>query len=267
MNQLLTETLSNLNHKKALIPFITAGYPDPKMTLPIMHCLVENGADVIELGMPFSDPMADGPVIQKASEQAIKQGTGLKQTLQMVYEFRQTNQTTPIVLMGYLNPIESMGYEVFVEQAARAGVNAVLLVDSPPEESADIQTHLKAHNMQQIYLVAPTTSAQRKQLICDVAAGFIYYVALKGVTGAADLNTDAVNHAVKALKATTQLPVAVGFGVKDADSAVAVAREADAVVIGSALIKTIDAAADNVESVLQQVGEFMRPICAALDSL
>lgn len=267
MSQLLTETLSNLNHKKALIPFITAGFPGPDMTLPIMHCLVENGADVIELGMPFSDPMADGPVIQKASEQAIEQGTGLGETLAMVVEFRQTNQSTPIVLMGYLNPIESMGYETFVEQAARAGVNAVLLVDSPPEESAEIQAQFNAHGLQQIFLVAPTTSPQRKQLICDMAAGFIYYVALKGVTGAADLNTQSVNQAVKELKAVTDLPVAVGFGVQDADSAVAVAAEADAVVIGSALIKAINDSADGVESVCHKVTEFIQPIRKALDSL
>ena len=266
MSGLLHQTLTGLAGKKALIPFITDGFHEPDMTVPIMHSLVNSGADLIEVGMPFSDPMADGPVIQKASEQAIEQGTNLKQTLAMVAEFRQHNQSTPIVLMGYLNPVESMGYANFVAQAAQAGVNGVLLVDSPPEESAEIQKHLQSHGLQQIFLVAPTTSEVRQALICSKAEGFIYYVALKGVTGAADLDTTVVNEAVKALKTRTNLPVAVGFGVKDAASAVAVAEQADAVVIGSALIQVL-ADCKTAEQAQQKTADFIQPIRSALDSL
>lgn len=263
---LLSDTFKRLHAKKALIPFITAGYPTPQLTVPMMHCLVENGADVIELGMPFSDPMADGPVIQKASEAAIKQGVDLRKTLTMVAEFRETNEQTPVVLMGYLNPVESMGYEVFIKDAAKAGVNAVLLVDSPPEESAELQNQLRKHHLQQIFLVAPTTSHARQQLICQQAAGFIYYVALKGVTGSADLNPETVNSHIQQLKQLSELPIVVGFGVKDASSAVAVAAEADGVVIGSALIKALEGSQDTQET-LQKVADFMCPIRNALDSL
>jgi tryptophan synthase alpha chain len=266
MTNLLDLTLQKLGGRKALIPFITAGFPKPDMTVDLLHSLVEQGADVIELGMPFSDPMADGPVIQKASEQAIQQGTNLKQTLSMVAEFRQSNQTTPIVLMGYLNPVESMGYAAFVEQAAQSGVNGVLLVDSPPEESTELQEQLNAHQLRQIFLVAPTTSERRKKLICEMAQGFIYYVALKGVTGAADLDSETVNSAIKALKNDTKLPVAVGFGVKDAQSAVAVAAQADAVVIGSALIQSL-AECETIELGQSKIADFIQPIRSALDSL
>ena len=263
---LLDSTFKQLSVKKALIPFITAGFPHPKMTVSLMHTLVDNGADIIELGMPFSDPMADGPVIQKASEQAIKQGCNLAQTLDMVAQFRQDNQHTPVVLMGYLNPVESMGYEDFVKTAAEAGVNGLLLVDSPPEESADLQTQLKQHDMQQIFLVAPTTSDSRKAFICQQADGFIYYVALKGVTGSADLNPEVVNQEIKDLKRYSDLPIAIGFGVKDAASAVAVAEQADAVVIGSALIQVLSDCTTS-EQAQQKAADFMRPIRSALDSL
>lgn len=262
----LSQTILSLAPNKALIPFITAGFPKPEMTVDIMHALVAAGANVIELGMPFSDPMADGPVIQKASEQAIKQGVTLETTLAMVVDFRNNDENTPIVLMGYLNPVECMGYDKFISKAAVAGVNAVLLVDSPPEESQDLQVALKKHGMYQIFLVAPTTSESRKQLICNQAAGFIYYVALKGVTGAADLNPDTVNAEIKALKRMTDLPIAVGFGVKDKITAVAVAEQADAVVIGSALMSAIADCQDS-ETAVTQVTEFLRPIRMALDSL
>ncbi|KAA3650819.1 MAG: tryptophan synthase subunit alpha [Proteobacteria bacterium] len=262
----IDQKFNSLAGKKALIPFMTAGFPKPDMTVPMMHYLVENGADIIELGMPFSDPMADGPVIQKASEKAIQQGVNLVQTLQMVSQFRQDNQHTPVVLMGYLNPVESMGYEKFVNSAAGAGVNGVLLVDSPPEESAELQSHLKKHQLEQIFLVAPTTSEARKKFICQQAGGFIYYVALKGVTGAADLNPEIVNQEIKQLKQYTALPIAVGFGVKDAASAVAVAAQADAVVIGSALIQQLLGCQDK-HSAKKAISDFMRPIRLALDSL
>jgi len=262
----LSQTILALAPSKALIPFITAGFPKPEMTVDIMHALVSAGANVIELGMPFSDPMADGPIIQKASEQAIKQGVTLESTLAMVAQFRRKDVITPIVLMGYLNPVECMGYDNFISKAAVAGVNAVLLVDSPPEESHALQVALKKHGLQQIFLVAPTTSESRKKLICDQAAGFIYYVALKGVTGAADLNPDLVNTEIKALKSMTDLPIAVGFGVKDKLSAVAVAEQADAIVIGSALMSMLADCQDS-KAAVTKVSEFIRPIRTALDSL
>lgn len=263
---LLKQTFQKLSGKKALIPFITAGHPKPELTVDIMHELAKNGADVIELGMPFSDPMADGPVIQQASEFAIAQGVGIEHTIEMVKEFRQKNQLTPVVLMGYLNPVECMGYGQFVTQAKAAGVDALLLVDSPPEESADLLEQLHAHDLEQIFLVAPTTTDSRTKMICEHASGFVYYVALKGVTGSADLDAQSVNSDVINIKNYTDLPVAVGFGVKDAASAVAVAGHADAVVIGSALVSLLGACKDT-DSTTQVVEDFIKPIRLALDSL
>ncbi|WP_395376382.1 tryptophan synthase subunit alpha [Marinicella sp. W31] len=254
------------NAHKTLIPFITAGHPKPELTVTTLHALVEQGADVIELGIPFSDPMADGPTIQKSSERAISQGVGLDDVLGFVTEFRKTNTQTPIVLMGYLNPIERMGYEKFVIQAQQAGVDAVLMVDSPPEESTDLLALLKARDMDQIYLVAPTTTEDRRKYILKNAGGFIYYVALKGVTGAADLDADAIQQEVAEVKKDTNLPVAVGFGVKDAATATAVARNADAVVIGSALVEKLDAC-ESAEDVTTCIENFIAPIRMALNSL
>ena len=262
----LKTTLAELTGSKALIPFITAGHPKPELTVEVMHELVAQGADVIELGMPFSDPMADGPVIQQASERAIAQGVGISHTLSMVASFREQNQHTPVVLMGYLNPVECMGNEAFVKKAAEVGVDAVLLVDCPPEESADLLEHLRHHDLDQIFLVAPTTTDERQQLICQQASGFVYYVALKGVTGSADLDSEAVAKDILNLKSRTQLPVAVGFGVKDADSAVAVAAQADAVVIGSALVDILGQCED-LPAAKQAVANFIKPIRTALNSL
>ena len=263
---LLQQTFQQLGNKKALIPFITAGHPKPDLTVAMMHALVNNGADVIELGMPFSDPMADGPVIQHASEKAIALGVGIDMTIEMVKTFRQNNQHTPVVLMGYLNPVECMGHSEFVARAKAAGVDGLLLVDSPPEESADLMKHLKAQNLEQIFLIAPTTTESRMKMICEHAAGFIYYVALKGVTGSADLDSQSVNSDVSKIKNYSDLPVAVGFGVKDAASAVAVAEQADAVVIGSALVSLLDSC-DDLESATQAIEQFIKPIRMALDSL
>ncbi|TDR22492.1 tryptophan synthase subunit alpha [Marinicella litoralis] len=263
---LLKTMFETLGTKKALIPFITAGHPKPDLTVDIMHELVNAGADVIELGMPFSDPMADGPVIQLASEKAISQGVGIDHVIEMVKQFRSTNQHTPVVLMGYLNPIECKGNKVFVEQAKMAGVDALLLVDSPPEESADLLENLKSHDMEQIFLVAPTTTDARKQMICQHASGFIYYVALKGVTGSADLDCHSVDADVQSIQQLTDLPVAVGFGVKDAASAVSVASKADAVVIGSALVSLLDGCTD-LASASNAIRQFIKPIRTALDSL
>jgi tryptophan synthase alpha chain len=263
---LIKQTFSQLNGRKALIPFITAGHPKPEMTVPVMHALVANGADIIELGMPFSDPMADGPVIQQSSEQAIAQGVGIEHTIEMVKQFRADNQHTPVVLMGYLNPVECMGHESFVSQAKAAGVDGVLLVDSPPEESDDLLQHLKAEELEQIFLIAPTTTDERQQMICEHAAGFVYYVALKGVTGAADLDASLVIEDVKHIRTHTDLPVAVGFGVKDAESAVAVAAGGDAVVIGSALVSLLNSCQD-LEAATSAIEDFIKPIREALDSL
>ncbi len=216
--------------------------------------------------MPFSDPMADGPVIQQASEHAIKLGVGIEKTIAMVKAFRSTNQNTPIVLMGYLNPVECMGHEQFVQQAKSAGVDALLLVDSPREESSDLLLQLKAKDLEQIFLVAPTTTDSRTQMICQHASGFVYYVALKGVTGSAALNADSVRKDIQKIKQHTNLPVAVGFGVKDAESAVAVAQEADAVVIGSALVTALNDCKNSVDAA-EVVAEFIKPIRIALNSL
>ncbi|WP_223787805.1 tryptophan synthase subunit alpha [Marinicella meishanensis] len=262
----LQQRLADLAGRKALIPFITAGHPRPDDTVAIMHQLVKHGADVIELGMPFSDPMADGPVIQQASEHAIQQGVGIAETIHMVKSFRRQDPTTPVVLMGYLNPVECMGHQAFVDAAKDAGVDALLLVDSPPEESDDLLQRLRQESLDQIFLIAPTTTEQRQAMICQHASGFVYYVALKGVTGAADLDAQAVNADVIRIRQHTQLPVAVGFGVKDAASAMAVAQEADAVVIGSALVSLLHGC-ESMAAAETAIAEFLGPIRTALNSL
>jgi len=221
---------------KAVIPYIVAGDPYPKATVAAMHQLVEDGADVIELGVPFSDPMAEGPVIQRAHERALAHSTSLRKTLAMVEEFRRRDSDTPVVLMGYANPVEAMGYESFGEQAARAGVDGILIVDLPPEESQPLRKILIQHSIDLIFLVAPTTSDERMQSICDQGSGYIYYVSLKGVTGAGHLQIDEVEDNIARIRAHTRLPICVGFGIKDADSASAVAECADGVVVGSALV-------------------------------
>ncbi|MGO2879309.1 MAG: tryptophan synthase subunit alpha [Halomonas sp.] len=231
--------------RKALIPYITAGDPAPQYTVGFMHALVEAGADVIELGVPFSDPMADGPVIQKACERALKQGTRLVDVLDMVAEFRQADATTPVVLMGYLNPIERIGYEAFAEQAEKVGVDGVLVVDMPPEEADELGPLLKAHNLAAIFLVAPTTSPTRAATICAQGEGYLYYVSLKGVTGAATLNASDVAERLAPLREMTDLPLCVGFGIRDGVTAAEVANVADGVIVGSALVNRI---AENVET-------------------
>lgn len=252
--------------RKALIPFITAGDPQPGVTVPTMHALVEGGADIIELGVPFSDPMADGPVIQHASERALLHHIGMRDVLAMVREFRQTNQETPVVLMGYLNPIEVMGYEVFAKAAAEAGVDGVLTVDMPPEEASELTAALRANGLDPIFLLAPTTSEQRISRICELASGFVYYVSVKGITGAGHLDTDEVAERVSAIRSITDLPVGVGFGIKDGASAARVAKVADAVVVGSALVSRIEALQEESEKIPQQAGAFIAELRAALDN-
>ncbi len=205
--------------RKALIPFITAGDPEAALTVPLMHTLVEAGADIIELGVPFSDPMADGPTIQRASERALARGMTLRKVLELVIEFRKVDATTPVVLMGYANPIEAMGLEKFAGAAATAGVDGVLVVDYPPEEAASFGAAMKAHGMDPIFLLAPTSSAERIAQVAEIASGYVYYVSLAGVTGSGALNVDAVAERLPLIRQQTGLPVGVGFGIRDAATA------------------------------------------------
>jgi tryptophan synthase alpha chain len=226
--------------RKGLIPYIAAGDPSPDLTVPLMHGLARAGSDVIELGVPFSDPMADGPVIQRATERAIKQGVGLRQTLGFVAEFRKTDSATPVVLMGYANPIEHMGRAQFALQAAAAGVDGVLVVDYPPEECEDFAAAMRSNNIDPIFLLAPTSTDERIARVARVASGYIYYVSLTGITGAGHLDVASVAAKLPLIKAQAMVPVGVGFGIRDAASAQAVARVADAVVIGSRIIQELE---------------------------
>jgi tryptophan synthase alpha chain len=251
--------------RKALIPYITAGDPDPQATVPILLSLAEAGADVIELGIPFSDPAADGPVIQQAAERALAHGVGMAQVLQMVSSFRHTNTTTPIVLMGYANPIERYGATRFVDDAKQAGVDGVLVVDYPPEECEAFAQQLRAHQMDPIFLLAPTSSDARIARMAQLASGYVYCVSLKGVTGAGHLDVNAVAQFVGRVRAQVHIPVGVGFGIADAATARAVAEVADAVVMGSALIKAIQSGPR--DQVSQIAGDFLRPVRTALNAV
>lgn len=246
------------SNKKALIPYITAGDPHPKFTVELMHAMVKNGADIIELGVPFSDPMADGPVIQRASERALVHKVGMRKVLELVKEFRVTDDTTPVVLMGYANPIEAMGFSAFTTAAKAAGVDGVLTVDYPPEECEDFIAELSKNEMDSIFLLSPTTEAKRIDLVVKQATGFLYYVSLKGVTGSANLNVGEVKSRVAAIREQTDLPVGVGFGVKDAATAQSVAAFADAVVVGSRTVLTIEQSAEadlvaNISALIQEL--------------
>ncbi|MGB6103616.1 MAG: tryptophan synthase subunit alpha [Pusillimonas sp.] len=241
-NERLKAAFAKTSGRAALIPYITAGDPSIAAMPQLMHALVKAGADVIELGVPFSDPMADGPVIQRAAERAIKRGTGLRQVLDMVVEFRRQDDVTPVVLMGYANPIECMGQGAFAQFAAQAGVDGVLVVDYPPEEIADFATQLGDVGIDPIFLLAPTSTEARIQKVAKVARGYVYYVSLKGVTGAGHIDTSDVAARLEAIRRYVSIPVGVGFGIRDADSAKRLAACADAVVIGSKLIETMEEA-------------------------
>ncbi|HEU0230370.1 MAG TPA: tryptophan synthase subunit alpha [Burkholderiaceae bacterium] len=230
--------------RTALIPYVTAGDPSISATVPLLHALVAAGADVLELGVPFSEPMADGPVIQRASQRAIDRGVGLRQVLSMVAEFRRGDANTPVVLMGYANPIEHMGQAAFARAAAEAGVDGVLVVDYPPEEITDFTALLETAGIAPIFLLAPTSTLQRIEQVARCARGYVYYVSLKGVTGAGHLDTSDVQRRVAELRNHLSVPIGVGFGIRDADSACRVAEFADAVVIGTRLIETIEAAVE-----------------------
>lgn len=257
--------------RKALIPYVTAGFPFADITPELMHAMVGAGADIIELGVPFSDPSADGAVIQKAGDRALAAGIGLTQVLAMVRSFRQQDRQTPVVLMGYANPVErydelhasAEGASAFVRDAAAAGVDGVLVVDYPPEECAEFAAQLRAHGMDLIFLLAPTSTEARMQQVADVASGYVYYVSLKGVTGSGALDTAQVEAMLPRIRQHVKIPVGVGFGIRDAATAQAVGRVADAVVIGSRLIQVIDSQAR--EQVVAAAAGFLQPIRAALD--
>ena len=250
--------------RKALVPFMTAGALGLEDTVPVMHAMGEAGADAIELGVPFSDPMADGPTIQRSSERALARGAGMAWVLERVHEFRQRDTDTPVTLMGYLNPVEIHGVERYAQQAAQAGVDGALLVDCPPEEADAVQAAFKANGLYQICLAAPTSSPERLARLMKNGRGYLYYVSFPGVTGAGHLQTDAGRDAVARIKAQGELPVAVGFGVRDGASARAIGEAADAVVIGSALVQTL-AAAESVQDTVSRARDFFTPIRAALD--
>lgn len=265
----LTSTLQALQerHRKALIPYITAGDPHPDHTVALMHALVRGGADVIELGVPFSDPMADGPVIQLACERALRHHTSLRRVLEMVAEFRKTDSRTPVVLMGYLNPIEAWGAEAFAERAQAAGVDGVLIVDLAVEEAPEVAGSMKQHGLDCVFLLAPTSDDSRIAAIAGQASGYLYYVSLKGVTGAASIDVDSVGAKLKQIRRHTTLPIAVGFGIRDAATAARVGAVADAVIVGSALVSEIEQGQDAPAGLAARLEQKLRAMRDALDSL
>lgn len=249
--------------RKALIPFITAGDPEPAMMTALMHELVKAGADIIELGVPFSDPMADGPAIQRSSERALRHGVSLKDVLTMVEDFRKSNQSTPVVLMGYANPIEAMGYDAFTARAEECGVDGVLTVDYPPEESAEWVKHLKHRKIDAIFLLSPTTPQARIEHVAKLAQGYVYYVSLKGVTGALNLDLRDVANKLTQLRSHISLPIGVGFGIRDKTAAKAVAQLADGVVVGSRIVEEIEKSAK--PEVLENVYRLVKGLRVAVD--
>lgn len=269
----IASTFSTLKSqgRKALIPYVTAGFPFADVTPELMHAMVAGGADVIELGVPFSDPSADGPVIQKAGDKALSFGTGLAQVLDMVRQFRAKDSATPVVLMGYANPVErydikhggSKTESAFIRDAAQAGVDGVLIVDYPPEECVEFAARLRAHGMDLIFLLAPTSTDERMAQVAEVASGYVYYVSLKGVTGAGTLDVDAVEAMLPRIRKHVNVPVGVGFGIRDAATAKAIGKVADAVVIGSKIIQLIENEPRNKVAAVAQA--FLQEIRTALD--
>jgi len=252
--------------RKALIPFVTAGDPSLESLVPVMHALVQAGADVIELGVPFSDPMADGPTIQRSSERALARGAGLSFVFDGVRRFRQRDATTPVVLMGYLNPVEVRGADRFAREAADAGVDGVLLVDLPPEEAGGFRDAFAAHGVALVLLASPTTTPARLETLCAQVQGYLYYVSLAGVTGASEqLDTAAASARLRAIRAMSAVPVVAGFGIRDAAGAAAMAADADGVVVGSALVAAMAGAGDPADAAAR-AGAFLAPLRAALDA-
>ncbi len=248
--------------RKALIPFITAGDPDPASCVPLMHALVDGGADIIELGVPFSDPMADGPVIQRSSERALRHGVSLRDVIAYVAEFRKTDADTPVVLFGYANPIETMGVAAFAAKAKAAGADGALVVDYPPEEAQQLVATLDAAGLDTVFLLSPTTSEARLQQVAALGRGYLYYVSLKGVTGAANIDVGDVARRLERIRSYTALPVGVGFGIRDGETARTIGQIADAVVIGSRLVQEIEAAPD---AAVARARAFMAGIRGAMD--
>lgn len=265
----ITTCFKSLRHsgRKALIPYIVAGDPQLDATLPVMHTLVSAGANIIELGIPFSDPMADGPVIQRASERALAQGVSLHQVLEVVKHFRKDDQTTPVVLMGYLNPIEAMGYSAFVQSAFDVGVDGVLIVDLPPEEAQELTSALHGAEIDPIFLLAPTSSPQRIKKMAALGRGYLYYVSLKGVTGSSALNVSDVEQKIAAIRTVTDIPVGVGFGIKNAETAAAISRIADAVVVGSAIVSRMAELASAPAHMQSEIGTMVSAMRRAIDQV
>jgi len=251
--------------RSALIPFLTAGYPNPELTVPLMRALVEAGADILELGIPFSDPMADGPTIQRASEAALRHSMSLKKSLELVKQFRETDTVTPIVLMGYANPIEAMGQAAFARAAQTAGVDGVLTVDYALEESPEFAALLEKYGLDAIFLLAPTSNTDRWTQLQKLARGYVYYVSLKGVTGAGNLDLAEVAARVSAIRRTLNLPVGVGFGIRDAQTAAALAKHADAIIVGSRLIEELERSPVGEE--LARIDALTRELRRGLDSV
>jgi len=250
--------------RKALIPYITAGDPHPALTVPLLRALVEAGADILELGVPFSDPMADGPVIQRSGERALKHGVGLSDVLKFVVEFRKQDAATPIVLMGYANPIEAMGSASFLEKAKAADIDGVIVVDYPPEECVEFSALAKNNGIDPVFLLAPTSTEKRIEQVARIASGYLYYVSLRGVTGASHIDLLDVAARIPKIRAATSLPIGVGFGIRDAESARRVAETADAVVIGSRIIQEIESAGPHDS--ISRVKALLKPIRQALDA-
>jgi tryptophan synthase alpha chain len=260
------ETFADLRgaDRAALVTFITAGDPSPAVTVPLMHALVEAGSDIIELGVPFSDPMADGPVIQAASERALAAGVSTRHVIEMIRNFRRDDASTPVVLMGYVNPIEIMGYESFASSIADAGADGVIVVDMPPEEGGELGGVLKAHGLDNVHLLAPTSTEERIRLICDDSGGFIYYVSLRGVTGAATLDTAEVRGRIAEIRKQTDLPLGVGFGIDGPAAAAEVAEFADAVIIGSALVRIVADNKDDPRALMEKASGFVESLSSAV---
>lgn len=252
--------------KKALIPYVTAGDPTPAVTVDMMHGLVDAGADIIELGVPFSDPMADGPTIQLACERALKHNTSLRDVIAMVKEFRTKNSETPVVLMGYLNPVEAMGYSAFADAAQAAGIDGVLMVDMPPEESGENARVFADHGLDIIYLIAPTTTDERISEIAKFSSGYVYYVSIKGVTGSAEIDVADVSKNLERIRSRVDVPVGVGFGINNGKAAAAVAAVADGVIVGSALVNKIAANAEQPEVAIGEVQAVLAEMRAAMDA-
>ena len=250
--------------RKALIPYVTGGDPQAELTVPLMHALVAAGADIIELGVPFSDPMADGPMIQRSSERALENHIGMDSVLAFVAQFRESDTSTPIVLMGYANPIEAMGWERFADAARQAGVDGVLVIDYPPEESAEFAAMLRARGIDMIFLLAPTSTETRVEQVARLASGYIYYVSLRGVTGAKHLDLDDVATKLPVIRRKTRLPVGVGFGIRDGQTARAVAQIADAVVIGSRIIQEMEQASP--KTCVEKAATLLKEIRRAIDA-